>query len=116
MFTLLGACADTPVPLSLVARLLGVRQDINSAALEAIRSCALLVFPKATLDHQRPADTKRVLPPLQKVFTGDGIEAVTVYRGTREVFRDLLLSSGYTSEWSDHISNNASSYFSHVCV
>ena len=76
MFALLGACANAPVPLSLVARLLGVRQDINSAALEAVRSCALLVFPKA-----------------------ESIEAVTVYHGTREVFRDLLLNSTRRSEY-----------------
>ena len=93
MFALLGACANAPVPLSLVARLLGVRQDINSAALEAIRSCALLVFPKAASGHSR-----RVVPRLGKVYADENIEVVTVYHGTREVFRDLLLNSTQTSE------------------
>ena len=90
---MLGACANAPVPLSLVARLLGVRQDINSAALEAVRSCALLVFPKSTNGYSR-----RVVPLSGKVYADESIEVVTVYHGTREVFRDLLLNSTQGSE------------------
>ena len=81
------------MPLSLVARLLGVRQDINSTALEAVRSCALLVFPKSTSGY-----TKRVASQLGKVYGDENIEAVAVYHGTREIFRDLLLSSVQGSE------------------
>ena len=81
------------MPLSLVTRLLGVRQDINSAALEAVRSCALLVFPKSTNGSSR-----RVVPHLGKVYADESIEVVSVYHGTREVFRDLLLNSMQGSE------------------
>ena len=59
--------------MGVVARVLGVRPDINSAALEAVRSCALLFLPRTM---------------------GDNIEVVSVYRGTREVFRKLLLGHG----------------------
>ena len=81
------------MPLSLVARLLGVRQDINSTALEAVRSCALLVFPKSTNGY-----TIRAALQLGQVYADESIEVVTVYHATREVFRDLLLNSARGSE------------------
>ena len=72
-----------------MARLLGVRHDINSAALETVRSCALLVFPKSI---------SGVVPFSGKVYADENIEVVTVYHGTREVFRELLLNSTQGSE------------------
>lgn len=77
-------CANSPVPMSLVARVLGVRPDINSAILESIRNCALLVFPRMT--QEGPGKTRQLSSP-----GVNEVEAVTVYRGTREVFSELLL-------------------------
>ena len=39
---LLVCCAHGPVPMSLIARVLGMRPDINSTVLESIRQCVLL--------------------------------------------------------------------------
>ena len=82
------------MPLSVVARLLGVRLDINSTALETVRSCALLVFPKST-----NAYTIRAALQLGQAYTDESIEVVTVYHAAREVFRDLLLDFGRGSEY-----------------
>lgn len=76
VFLLMAACADSSVPMSLVARVLGVRPDINSAILESVRNCALLAFPQMTPD-------KSVV---------NEVESVTVYRGTKDVFSELLLN------------------------
>lgn len=97
MFTLLGACANAPVPLRLVARLLGVRLDINSTALETVRSCALLVFPKST-----SAYTIRAALQLGQVYAEESIEVVTVYHAAREVFRDLLLDFVQKGEYNNY--------------
>ena len=68
MFVLLAACAQAPVPLSLVARVLGVQPD--SRELEDVSSCALLSPMSAGL--------------------GD-IDTVSVHQVTRSVFKDLFL-------------------------
>ena len=82
------------MPLSVVARLLGVRLDINSTALETVRSCALLVFPKST-----NAYTIRAALQLGQVYADESIEVVTVDHAAREVFRDLLLDFARGSEY-----------------
>ena len=81
IFLLLAMCAPSPVPMSLVARVLGVRPDINSAVLESVRNCALLVFPRTS---QEGSDQTHG-------FSMNDMEAVTVYRGTRQVFSEVLL-------------------------
>ena len=68
MFVLLAACAQAPVPLSLVARVLGVQPD--SRELDDIRNCALLSPPSMGLRK---------------------IETVSVHQVTRSVFMDLFL-------------------------
>ena len=73
-FVLLAACAQAPVPLSLVARVLGVQPD--SRELDDIRNCALLSPLSAGL--------------------GD-IETVSVHQVTRGVFKDLFLQDVSTS-------------------
>ena len=74
MFVLLAACAQAPVPLSLVARVLGVQPD--SRKLEDVYRCALLSSMSAGL--------------------GD-IETVSVHQVTRSVFKDLFLRNISTS-------------------
>ena len=73
VFVLMAACGPPPVPMRLIARVLGVRPDINSVVLQAVRSSALLYKPKRS--------------PLPD----GGMECVSLYRGTREVFRGLFL-------------------------
>ena len=68
MFVLLAACAQAPVPLSLLARVLGVRQGSNE--LEDICSCALLI-PQSAVKRE--------------------VETVSVHQVTRCVFKDLFL-------------------------
>ena len=74
MFVLLAACAQAPVPLSLVARVLGVRQGSNE--LEEICSCAFLI-PQSAVKRE--------------------VEAVSVHQVTRCVFKDLFLRDTSTS-------------------
>ena len=74
VFSLLAACAQAPVPLSLVARVLGVQPD--SRELEDVYRCALLSPTSAGL--------------------GD-IETVSVHQVTRRVFMDLFLRNVSTS-------------------
>ena len=74
MFLLLAACAQAPVPLSLVARMLGVQLD--SREMEDVCSCALLTPLSAGL--------------------GDS-ETVSVHQVTRSVFKDLFLQDVSTS-------------------
>ena len=74
MFVLLAACAQAPVPLSLVARVLGLQPD--SRELEDVHSCGLLSLTSAGL--------------------GD-IETVSVHQVTRCVFKDLFLRNSSTS-------------------
>ena len=61
--------------MSLIARVVCVRHDINNAVLESVRNCALLFFPKSQK---------------QELLTDD-IESVSLYSGTRDVFRELML-------------------------
>ena len=68
MFILFAACAQAPVPLSLVARVLRVQPD--SRELDDIRNCALLSPPSMGLKK---------------------IETVSVHQVTRSVFMDLFL-------------------------
>ena len=68
MFIVFAACAQAPVPLSLVARVLGVQPD--SRELDDIRNCALLSPPSMGLRK---------------------IETVSVHQVTRSVFMDLFL-------------------------
>ena len=68
MFILFAACAQAPVRLSLVARVLGVQPD--NRELEDIRNCALLSPPSMGLRK---------------------IETVSVHQVTRSVFMDLFL-------------------------
>ena len=75
MFVLLAACAQAPVPLSLVARVLGVQQGSNE--LEEICSCALLI-PQSAVKREE-------------------VEAVSVHQVTRCVFKDLFLRDTSTS-------------------
>ncbi len=88
VFLLLAACAQSPVPLSLIARALEVRPDINSAVLEGVRSCVLLFFPSRVRGEVSSAQQ---LP-------ADDVETVSLYAGTRDVFRELLLGDGVTSQ------------------
>ena len=75
MFVLLAACAQAPVPLSLVARVLGVQQD--SRELEDVCSCALLI-PQSAVKREE-------------------VETVSVHQVTRCVFKDLFLRDTFTS-------------------
>jgi len=75
--------------MSLIAKVLSVRPDINSAVLESVRNCALLFFPKS---HDQSLHGSGQ----QLSFVGDDIETVSLYRGTREVFRELLLGETVT--------------------
>ena len=74
VFVLLAACAQAPVPLSLVARVLGVQPD--SRELEYIRNCALLSPPSTGLGN---------------------IKTISVHQVTRSVFKDLFLKDVSTS-------------------
>ena len=73
MFVLLAACAQAPVPLNLLARMLGVQQGSNE--LEDVCKCALLP---------------------ERVAMGE-IETVSVHQVTRSVFKDLFLRDTSTS-------------------
>ena len=74
MFSLFAVGALAPVPLSLVAKVLGVQQD--GRQLEDIRRCALLSPPSAEFGR---------------------IETVSVHHVTRDVLRDLFLMDTSTS-------------------
>ena len=74
MFVLLAACAQAPVPLSLVARVLGV--PIDSRELEDVLNCALLSPPSRELGN---------------------IETVSVHQVTRSVLKDLFLKDTFIS-------------------
>ena len=76
--------------MSLIAKVLSVRPDINSAVLESVRNCALLFFPKSH-DPSLHGSAQHLS------FVGDDIETVSLYRGTREVFRELLLGENVTT-------------------
>jgi len=74
VFVLLAACAQAPVPLSLVARVLGLQPD--SRELEDVCSC----------------------PLLSPLISGLGeIETLSVHQVTRSVFKDLFLKDISTS-------------------
>ena len=79
VFVLLAACAQAPVPLSLVARVLGVQPD--SGELEDVCRCALL-----------------------SAGWGD-IDTVSVHQVTRSVFKDLFLQDVSTSAGKRHRTN-----------
>ena len=68
MFVLLAACAQAPVPLSLVARVLGVQPD--SRELEDVCSCPLLSPPTTVL--------------------GD-VQTISVHQVTRSVLKEIFL-------------------------
>ena len=74
MFFLFAVGAPAPVPLSLVARVLGVQK--NSREVKEVRRCALL---------------SRLTKQL-----GD-IETVSVHHVTRDAFQDLFLMGNSTS-------------------
>ena len=74
MFVLLAACAQAPVPLSLVARVLGVQQGSNE--LEDVCSCPLLI-PQSAAKRE--------------------VKTVSVHQVTRRVFKDLFLKDSSTS-------------------
>ncbi len=100
MFVLLAACAQSPVPLSLIARVLGIRPDINSTALEAVRSCVLLFFPSRA--HQEGGGT-----PREPTILTEDIETVSLYAGTRNVFRKLLLGDRAVSQGEANITQHS---------
>ena len=93
VFVLLAACAQAPVPLSLVARVLGVQPD--SRELEDVCSCPLL-------------------SPLSSGL-GD-IETVSVHQATRSVFKDLFLKDTSTSAGKSLKTNIISFMLSHKQV
>ena len=74
MFVLLAACAQAPVPLNLVARVLGVEPD--SREIEDIRNCALL-SPRSTGLRN--------------------IETISVHQVTRSMLKDLFLKDTFIS-------------------
>ena len=69
MFVFLATCAQAPVPLSLVARVLGVQQD--SRELDDVCSCALLSPPTTVL--------------------GD-VQTISVHQVTRSVLKEIFLN------------------------
>ena len=77
--------------MQLVARVLAVRPDINSAALESVRSCALMVFPRTHSQYLTREGSGGMRRRESHSLLADEIESVMVYSGTRQVFRDLLL-------------------------
>ena len=62
-----------------IARVLGVRADLNSVVLEAVRSSALLYTARSSGLRESSSNVS------------GGIEHVSLYRGMREVFRGLFL-------------------------
>ena len=87
MFVLLAACAQAPVPLSLVARVLGVQPD--NRELEDICSCPLLLPPTTVL--------------------GD-VQIISVHQVTRSVFKEIFLSRNAS------ILAGKADVFSTVCI
>ena len=95
VLVLMAACGNPPVPIRLVARVLGVNPEISSAALQSVRSSVLLYQPK------------RSPFPVRGGGGGEGgggggggggredggMECVSLYRGTRDVLRWLFLGN-----------------------
>ena len=69
--------------MRLISRVLKVRPDINSAALESVRNCSLLAIPSMHSPCASEGESAAVLPIR--------IEAVSLYRGTHKVLQELLL-------------------------
>ena len=106
VFVLMAACAQTPVPMRFIARVLGTRPDLNSVELESVRSSALLYTPKSSGLQQREQGRP------SGVGGGGDLECVSLYRGTREVFRGLFLGDAVlqTGECMLYIYNYISSH------
>ena len=65
-------CAYAPVPMRVIANLLGQNPDINSSVMQNVRDCALLQTSNVKID-------------------GEPMEVVSLHRTTWQLLRDKLL-------------------------
>lgn len=65
-------CAYTPVPLRVIAHLLGQNPDINSPVMQNVRDCVLLQTSNVKMD-------------------GQPVELVSLHQTTWQLLRDKLL-------------------------
>ena len=65
-------CAHTPVPMRVIANLLGQNPDINSSVMQNVRDCALLQTSNVKID-------------------GEPMEVVSLHQTTWQLLRDKLL-------------------------
>ena len=72
-------CAYAPVPMKVVAHLLGQNPDINSPEMQNVRDCALLQTSNVKMD-------------------GESVEVVSLHQTTRQFLRDKLLITGSTKK------------------
>lgn len=65
-------CAYAPVPMRVIANLLGQNPDINSSVMQNVRDCALLQTSNVKID-------------------GEPMEVVSLHQTTWQLLRDKLL-------------------------
>ena len=74
IFILMSFCAYTPVPMRVVAHLLGQNPDVNSPAMQGVRDCVLFQTIYSNIKME-----------------GESVEVVSLHQTTWQLLRDKLL-------------------------